>query len=93
MKFVMLRCIYGCQKWIPDKILHRNDDPIFFSTFFFSMKKINLKMKKKNFFGKISENFNKNLKNFNEINYEISFEIFWKFSKKKIENIFFHFQN
>ena len=42
---IMLRCIYGCQKWIPDKILHRNDDPIFFSTFIFSLKKISLKMK------------------------------------------------
>ena len=36
---IMFRCIYGCQKWIPDKILHRNDDPIFFSTFIFSFKK------------------------------------------------------
>ena len=42
---IMLRCIYGCQKWIPDKILHRNNDPIFFSTFIFSLKKIILKMK------------------------------------------------
>ena len=28
--FVAISCIYGCQKWIPDKILHRNDNPIFF---------------------------------------------------------------
>ena len=27
------RCIYGCQKWIPDKILHRYSNSIFFSTF------------------------------------------------------------
>ena len=46
---IMLRCIYGCQKWIPDKILHRNDNPIFFSTFIFSLRKIVLKMKKKYF--------------------------------------------
>ena len=39
----MLRCIYGYQKWIPDKILHRNDNPIFFSTFIFSLEKIILK--------------------------------------------------
>ena len=32
---------------IPYKILHRNDDSIFFSTFIFSSKKIILKMKKK----------------------------------------------
>ena len=25
----MLRFISGCQKWIPEKILHRNDDPFF----------------------------------------------------------------
>ena len=42
----MLRCIYGCQKWIPDTIPHRNDDPTFFSTFIFSSKKIILKMTK-----------------------------------------------
>ena len=42
---IMLRCIYGCQKWIPDKILHRNNDPFFFSTCIFSLKKIILKMK------------------------------------------------
>ena len=36
---IMLRCIYGCQKWIPDKILHRNDDPIFSQFLFFSLKK------------------------------------------------------
>ena len=35
---IMLRCIYGCQKWIPDKILHRNDNSIFFSTHFFQQK-------------------------------------------------------
>ena len=55
---IMLRCIYGCQKWIPDKILHRNDDPTFFSTFIFSLKKIILKMKNI-FFSKFS-----NLSNF-----------------------------
>ena len=42
---IMLRCIYGCQKWIPDKILHRNDNLIFFSTFIFSLKNIILKIK------------------------------------------------
>ena len=47
---IMLRCMYGCQKWIPDKILHRYDDPIFFSTFF-SMKK-NILRKKMKFSGK-----------------------------------------
>ena len=36
---IMLRCIYGCQKWIPDKILHRYYDSIFFSTHFFFDKK------------------------------------------------------
>ena len=50
---IMFRCIRGCQKWIPDKILHRNDDPIFFSTFIFSSKKHILKMKKY-FLGEIS---------------------------------------
>ena len=35
---IMLRCIYGCQKWIPDKILHRYDNSFFFSTPFFSTK-------------------------------------------------------
>ena len=30
----LIRCIYGCQKWIPDKILHRNSNSIFFSIFF-----------------------------------------------------------
>ena len=42
---VLLRWIYGCQKWIPDKFLDRNDDPIFLSTFIFLSKKIILKMK------------------------------------------------
>ena len=28
--FVAISCIYGRQKWIPDKILHRNDNPNFF---------------------------------------------------------------
>ena len=37
--FLVFRCIYGCQKWIPDKIPHRNDNPIFFLNFFFSLKK------------------------------------------------------
>ena len=31
----LLRCIYGCQKWIPDKIPHRNGNPNFFLNFFF----------------------------------------------------------
>ena len=35
----VFRCIYRCQKWIPDKILHRNNNSIFFSTIFFSTKK------------------------------------------------------
>ena len=42
----VIRWIYGCQKWIPDKILHRNSDSIFFSTLFFRWQKIILKMKK-----------------------------------------------
>ena len=41
----LLRCIYGCQKWISDKIPHRYGNPIFFSTFIFSSRKIILKMK------------------------------------------------
>ena len=35
----MLRFIYGCQKWIPDKISHRNVDPIFSLFFIFSSEK------------------------------------------------------
>ena len=41
---IMLRCIYGYQKWIPYKILHRNDNPKKFSTFIFSLKKLISKM-------------------------------------------------
>ena len=40
---------FKCQKWIPHTILHRYDDPIFFSTFIFSSKKIILKIQNKNF--------------------------------------------
>ena len=36
---------FKCQKWIPHTILRRNNDPIFFSTFFFHRKKSTLKMK------------------------------------------------
>ena len=35
----LLRCIYRCQKWIPDKIPHRNSNPKKISTFFFVEKK------------------------------------------------------
>ena len=59
----LLRCIYGCQKWIPDKIPHRYGNPIFFSTFFFRRKKIFFENKQKyfskNFFVQIS--FSKNI--------------------------------
>ena len=44
------------KKWIPVKILHRNSDSIFFSTFFFIDKKIILKMKRI-FEKKSQENF------------------------------------
>ena len=44
--FRVAKSLRGCEKSIPDKILHRNDDPIFFSTFIFSSKKIILKIKK-----------------------------------------------
>ena len=37
---ILLRCIYGCQKWIPDKIPHRYGCPKNFSTFFFVEKDI-----------------------------------------------------
>ena len=71
----MLRCIYGCQKWVPDKILHRYSNSIFFSTFIFFNKKIFSKIKKyfskikiknplakKYFFFRIKfENFRKNI--------------------------------
>ena len=42
----MICWICGCEKWIPDKILHRNDAPIFSQLLFFCRKKIILKMKK-----------------------------------------------
>ena len=41
---MLIKIVRGCEKWIPDKILHRYDDPIFFSTFIFSSKKIVLKI-------------------------------------------------
>ena len=56
--FLVIRCIYRCQKWIPDKILHRNSNLIFFSTFIFSSKNIILKMKKY-FFRKFQKSFSK----------------------------------
>ena len=34
----LLRCIYGCEKWIPDKIPHRYGCPKKISTFFLSKK-------------------------------------------------------
>ena len=36
----VVRSLHGCEKSIPDKILKRYDDPIFFSTVFFRRKKI-----------------------------------------------------
>ena len=42
----VVRSFQRCKKWILDKILHRYDDPIFFSTFIFSSKKNILKMQK-----------------------------------------------
>ena len=58
-------CIYGCQKWIPDKIPHRNGYPKKISTFFFVEKKIffenEQKYFSKNFFVQIS--FSKKKKN------------------------------
>ena len=93
----MLRCIYGCQKWIPDKILHRNSDSIFFLNFFFDNKKNILKMKK--YFQKNIEIFSKEkLKIFHFALKIFSMQksIFQNFPLKNFRffsKIFFHFQN
>ena len=90
---IMLRCIYGCEKWIPDKIPHRNDNSIFFSTHFFSTKFFILKMKKY-----FSGNFWKKNSNFFENHWrkirfflwkKLIFRKFWKFPQK----IFCNFQS
>ena len=49
----LLRCIYGCQKWIPDKIPHRYSNPKIFSTFFFVRKKIIFENEQKYFSKKL----------------------------------------
>ena len=60
---IMLRCISSCQKWIPDKILHRYDNSIFSSTIFFFDKNFHLENEKiffrGNCCGKISFFFEK----------------------------------
>ena len=85
------RCIYSCQKWIPDKILHRYDNSFFFSThFFFDNKKSSWKWK--NIFRENFECLPKNLNTF-QISFrenEFSFVNGSKFSRK---NIFFLFRN
>ena len=40
------RCIYNCQKWIPDKILHRYDNSFFSQLFFFRKKKTHFENEK-----------------------------------------------
>ena len=71
----LLRCIYGCEKWIPDKIPHRNSYPKKISTFFSSKIK---------YFSKI-----KKMQNMNFEKYFCSFSknIFFR-RKKKVEKIF-----
>ena len=40
----VIRSLWGCEKWVPDKILHRNMYPDFFPGFIFSIKKSNSKI-------------------------------------------------
>ena len=90
--FLVFRCIYGCQKWIPEKILHRYDNSIFFSTHFFSIKNFTLKIEKYFLgkFSKFSENhfFSKEKSDFPSM----IFENFQNFEISP-QNIFFHFQS
>ena len=87
----------GCEKWIPDKILHRYDDPKNFSTFFFHRKKKHFENEK--IFSKKIEFFSKEkLENFHFALKKISMQksIFQNFplkNSRKFSKIFFHFQN
>ena len=85
----MFRCIYRYQKWIPDKILHRNDNSIFFSTLFFFDKK-NVFENEKIFFWKFSK-FSKN-QIFFKGKIWFSFSDFRKFSNfQKFPELVFYF--
>ena len=83
----MIRCIYGCQKWIPDKILHRNSNSIFF------LKKNHRKkiLLKKNIFENFQKSFSKKYFSFIKFSEEKIF--FAKGFLKIFRKTFFHFQH
>ena len=86
----MIRCIYRYQKWIPDKIPHRNDNSIFLSTHFFSTKIFILKIEKY-----FPENFQKSFrkKYFSFIKFSEGKIFFAKGFLKILKKIFSYFQN